>query len=327
MYMISTFLQTMSILIVNQSVIDMCAAFFSLPLNNDIFTATGLSRDSVYDQFVCRFWLTRRPFWSLLPTSTYGTVIMTLSRYIAVIYPIRYKIVRTSSSFHLFICPQCNCHWFPLLSNLFEPCQKASMCIKCWHWKLVALDTAVTGNHTVTLLSLIVCRYALHYAIAVSCHRAVVGDRRTTVYLSIFLHDMCPHRGIKISAPNFGGPSPQKNFGAENWKLQTVCCLLSNCKCNYRYQSFRDICSIFLFSKDAEELKKCNIFKQRQINIVPTQHTELVLEMFLFFRSGQLGTWAWQWRRRCRRGYYGLEVWGRCVPSTFWKFLGPEFFA
>jgi len=100
----------MSILIVNQSVIDMCAAFFSLPLNNDIGIVTGLSRDSAYDQFVCRFWLTRRPFWCMLVTSTYGTVIMTLSRYIAVIYPIRYKIVRTSSSFHCFICPQYNCH-------------------------------------------------------------------------------------------------------------------------------------------------------------------------------------------------------------------------
>ena len=99
----------MSILIVNQSVIDMCAAFFSLPLKNEL-AMTGLSRDSAYDQFVCRFWLTRRPFWCMLVTSTYGTVIMTLSRYIAVIYPIRYKIVRTSSSFHCFICPQYNCH-------------------------------------------------------------------------------------------------------------------------------------------------------------------------------------------------------------------------
>jgi len=83
----------MSILIVNQSVIDMLASFFSFFLANDL-KMTGLSHDSVYDQFVCRFWLTRRPLWCMLVTSTYGTVIMTLSRYIAVIYPMRYKIVR-----------------------------------------------------------------------------------------------------------------------------------------------------------------------------------------------------------------------------------------
>jgi len=85
----------MNILVVNQSVIDMCASFFSLPLNNDIRSVTGLSRDSAFDQFVCRFWLTRRPLWCMLATSTYGIVLMTLIRYIAVIYPIRYKIVRT----------------------------------------------------------------------------------------------------------------------------------------------------------------------------------------------------------------------------------------
>jgi len=83
----------MSILIVNQSVIDTCASFFGLFLALDV-KMTGLSHDSAYDQFVCRFWLTRKPFWCLLVTSTYGTVIMALSRYIAVIYPIRYKIVR-----------------------------------------------------------------------------------------------------------------------------------------------------------------------------------------------------------------------------------------
>ena len=55
---------------------------------------TGMSQDSIYDQFMCRFWLPRQPLWCMLVTSTYGIVIMTLSRYIAVIYPIKYKIVR-----------------------------------------------------------------------------------------------------------------------------------------------------------------------------------------------------------------------------------------
>ena len=88
------FLQMMSILIVNQSVIDLLASFFTLPLNNNLRSVTGLSHDSAFDQFVCRFWMTNRPLWCMLVTSTYGIVIMTLSRYIAVIYPIRYKIVR-----------------------------------------------------------------------------------------------------------------------------------------------------------------------------------------------------------------------------------------
>jgi len=83
----------MSILVVNQSVIDMFASFFTFFLLMDR-KMTGLSRDSVYDQFMCRFVLTLKPLWCMLITSTYGILITTLSRYIAVIYPIRYKMVR-----------------------------------------------------------------------------------------------------------------------------------------------------------------------------------------------------------------------------------------
>ena len=83
----------MSILIVNQSVIDMCASFFSFLFVVEM-KISGLSRESVYDQFVCRFWLTRRPFWCMMVTSTYGILLLTLSRYVAVIHPFKYKDVR-----------------------------------------------------------------------------------------------------------------------------------------------------------------------------------------------------------------------------------------
>ena len=89
----NTFVQAMSILIVNQSVIDMCASLFSFLLVKDS-EMTGMSHDSVYDQFMCRFVLTRKPLWAMLVTSTYGILLMTLNRYIAVMYPIKYKIVR-----------------------------------------------------------------------------------------------------------------------------------------------------------------------------------------------------------------------------------------
>jgi len=90
----------MSILVVNQSVIDMCASFFILLLAVPL-KMTGMSRDSVYDQFVCRFWLTKRPLWCLLITSTYGILLLTLSRYIAVIHPMKYKQVRIAHLSHL----------------------------------------------------------------------------------------------------------------------------------------------------------------------------------------------------------------------------------
>jgi len=87
------FVQTMSILVVNQSVIDMCASFciFMLTIDKKM---TGMSPDSIYDHFVCRIWTRNKPLWCMLVTSTYGILLITLSRYIAVIYPMKYKQVR-----------------------------------------------------------------------------------------------------------------------------------------------------------------------------------------------------------------------------------------
>jgi len=82
----------MSILIVNQSVTDTIASLLCFLLIVD-HSMTGMSHDSIWDQFVCRFWIPKKLLWCMLLTSTYGTVLMALSRYIAVIYPIYYKTV------------------------------------------------------------------------------------------------------------------------------------------------------------------------------------------------------------------------------------------
>jgi len=83
----------MSILVVNQSVIDTLASSF-IPLSLIRAKTTGLSRDSIYDQFMCHIWVSERPMWCMMVTSTYGIVVMALSRYVAVIHPVKYKNVR-----------------------------------------------------------------------------------------------------------------------------------------------------------------------------------------------------------------------------------------
>jgi len=63
-------------------------------------TAGAWSRDSVWDQFVCRFWLSRSQLWSLLNASTYGIILTTIDRYVAVVYPVWYSTkVRTVTAF------------------------------------------------------------------------------------------------------------------------------------------------------------------------------------------------------------------------------------
>ena len=86
------FVQTINILIVNQSAIDLGASFFTLLTAVVEVDGTRMSPDSAYDQFVCRIWLTRTPLWALLNTSTYGILIIAVERYIAVICPIWYNV-------------------------------------------------------------------------------------------------------------------------------------------------------------------------------------------------------------------------------------------
>ena len=81
----------MNILIMNQSVIDMCASFLTLLDTVIEVDFTRMSPDSIYDQFVCRFWMGNCLLWFFMNASTYGILLTTLDRYIAVIHPIWYN--------------------------------------------------------------------------------------------------------------------------------------------------------------------------------------------------------------------------------------------
>jgi len=93
----------MNILIVNQSVIDMGVSFFILMLAVVEVDGTRMSSDSVYDQLVCHIWLTRQPLFYFVIMSFYGTLLMALDRYIAVIHPIwQNNNVRTPDNLKVF---------------------------------------------------------------------------------------------------------------------------------------------------------------------------------------------------------------------------------
>jgi len=81
----------MNILIVNQSVMDTFASFFTLLTAVVTVDGTRMSRDSIYDQFVCHIWLARQQIWYFLGASIYGILLMAIDRYVAVVYPIWYK--------------------------------------------------------------------------------------------------------------------------------------------------------------------------------------------------------------------------------------------
>jgi len=84
--------QTINILIVNQSVLDMLGSFFTLLTGVVHVDGTGMTRDNIRDEFLCHIWFTRLPLWSFLITSTYGIVLTALDRFVAINYPIWYKV-------------------------------------------------------------------------------------------------------------------------------------------------------------------------------------------------------------------------------------------
>ena len=68
----------------------MCASFMTLLTGVVEVDGTRMSRDSVFDLFVCRMWLTRIPLWSVLVTSTTNILLMTFDRYAAVVHYVWY---------------------------------------------------------------------------------------------------------------------------------------------------------------------------------------------------------------------------------------------
>ena len=85
--------QKINILIINQSVIDLCASFFAIVAAVIYLDGSRMSHSSAWDHFVCRMWLTLLPLWTFLNMSTYGIILTTLERYAAVIYPVWYKVI------------------------------------------------------------------------------------------------------------------------------------------------------------------------------------------------------------------------------------------
>jgi len=81
----------MSILMVYQSIIDMCGSLLTLIDYATEVDGTRMSPKNVFDQFICHFWLTGQHSWYFIVASTYGILMTTFDRYMAVIYSVWYK--------------------------------------------------------------------------------------------------------------------------------------------------------------------------------------------------------------------------------------------
>ena len=70
-----------NILIMNQSVIDFLCALF-------LILTTAFENEKPYNDVYCALWRTKLPLWSMLVSSTYGLLLITLDRYMAVVHAV-----------------------------------------------------------------------------------------------------------------------------------------------------------------------------------------------------------------------------------------------
>jgi len=77
--------------LINQSLIDATVAtflFLTALLQDDKQPRTP---GNWADEALCRLWFTKMPVWGLLMSSTYNVVSLTIERFLAIVYPFRYR--------------------------------------------------------------------------------------------------------------------------------------------------------------------------------------------------------------------------------------------
>jgi 7 transmembrane receptor (rhodopsin family) len=79
-------------LIVNQSCADLMASI--LTVCPYLSFGPNMVHDSAWDQFVCRFLLSGFLLYTAFCASTYNILVLTIERYVSIIYPVVHKVCR-----------------------------------------------------------------------------------------------------------------------------------------------------------------------------------------------------------------------------------------
>lgn len=187
--------QVMNVFIINQSAVDALAAIF-------LFFTALFYRDSrnftpgnPADDAACRFWYSVMPLWSCLLASTYGIMVLTFEKFLAVVYPINYRTRFCNN--RLAIRTLLAAPWFIGTSfNLAAACTTAAInsdgeCLPFSHWPNTQTQNGV-GIVTVFL------EYFIPIFFMVFCYSkmAVVLHRRV---------EPTPHDSVAAAAAPGGG--------------------------------------------------------------------------------------------------------------------------
>lgn len=85
-------LQSAHLLMINQSAIDTWLAGIVIIWSVGAITGDNLNHESIFDQFLCRFWFGELPLWAAILSSRYHVLLMTIERYLAIVHPVKHKV-------------------------------------------------------------------------------------------------------------------------------------------------------------------------------------------------------------------------------------------
>ncbi|XP_033116927.1 histamine H2 receptor-like [Anneissia japonica] len=124
---------TTNLLIFNQCIIDFVTSLVSLCLFLDPDVMTRLPESITAAEFVCKIWSSKYIFWSSIFSSTANLVVLTLDRYFAVMYPLKYKILKEKVRMKvLFLLIPWICGFGFVLLWLAAHTVKDGVCIQSW---------------------------------------------------------------------------------------------------------------------------------------------------------------------------------------------------
>ncbi|XP_071963308.1 QRFP-like peptide receptor [Antedon mediterranea] len=95
--------KTTNLLIINQSIIDLLSSLLTLCQFLDPNITTRLPESEFAADFVCKFWSCKYLLWSSVHTSTSNLVVLTVYRYFAVVYPLKYNVMKEKVSMKLIV--------------------------------------------------------------------------------------------------------------------------------------------------------------------------------------------------------------------------------
>ena len=163
-----------NILIANQSCIDLMTSVLILIIKSLHISGGHLS--GIAAELLCRFWTSELPLWSLVISSSYNLMAMTVERYIAIVHPIFYHTSFTTKRTILLACAA----WLPgfILMLLTVVPTAGVIDGRCY---VMAIFASVFWMK-VCGVALFVFQYLLPIVVFISCYVRMFMEMRNQVH-------------------------------------------------------------------------------------------------------------------------------------------------